>query len=124
MDQFRHLTYIGLLLTITGCMILEAKETTFLRTAEDRATQEEVQQRLGPPSMINESQSGESIWVYQIWDWQPGNRFTATGAWCDEYLLTFDSQSILRRWTHGSHFHGGEAFPDYCVPGHSASTGS
>ncbi|MEP6887678.1 MAG: hypothetical protein ABI945_05070, partial [Nitrospirales bacterium] len=61
--------------------------------------------------------SGESPWIYQIFDWQPGdNRVTAPGTWCDEYILTFDHERVLRRWTHKTYFHGGEAFPTYCVP--------
>jgi hypothetical protein len=36
---------------------------------------------------------------------------------CDEYVLTFDSQGILRRWTHASELHGGELMPTYCVTG-------
>jgi hypothetical protein len=34
---------------------------------------------------------------------------------CDEYVLTFDSQGILRRWTHASELHGGELMPVSCV---------
>jgi hypothetical protein len=40
--------------------------------------------------------------------------------WCDEYVLMFDNESILREWTHRAYFHGGEAFPDFCVPDRSA----
>jgi hypothetical protein len=116
MRLLRRLIVVGLLLTIGGCSIFEAKETTFLRGAKNHATQEEVKRELGPPKLMKATQSGDSIWVYQIWDWQPGNRLSAPGGWCDEYILTFDHQDILRRWTHKNYFHGGEAFPTYCVP--------
>ena len=121
---FHHLLWIGLMLTVAGCSFVQAKEITFLQTAQDHVTQEGVRQQLGPPHATMTSQTGQSLWIYQIWDWQPGNRFTATGAWCDEYILTFDSHTILRRWTHQNHFHGGEAFPKYCVPHGDASPAS
>lgn len=116
MKLLRQLTWVGLVLTVSGCALFEAKETTFLRSAQDRATQEEVRQRLGPPQFTTSAQSGESVWVYQVRGQQPGNRFTAPGMWCDEYVLTFDSQAVLRRWMHRSYFHGGEFMPTYCVP--------
>ncbi len=60
---------------------------------------------------------GDAVWVYQIREQDPGIRWTSTGLWCDEYVLTFDDRSILRRWTHKSQFHGGELMPTFCVPG-------
>lgn len=100
-----------------GCGLFVAKETAYLRSAEGRATQEEVTQQLGPPVMTKVRVSGESLWVYQIRTQQAGSRISAPGTWCDEYVLTFDSQAILRDWTHQSYFHGGENNPTYCVPG-------
>ncbi len=100
-----------------GCAMVESKETAYLRTAQDRATQEEVRQRLGPPTLTAATQTGGALWVYQIRTQQPGNRTTAPGMWCDEYVLTFDEQAVLRRWTHQSYFHGGEYAPTSCVPG-------
>ncbi len=104
-------------LLAAGCAWVEPTETAYLRTAQDRATQEEVRQQLGAPILMAATQTGESVWVYQIRTQQPGNRVTAPGTWCDEYVLTFDSQAILRRWTSRSYFHGGEYAPTYCVPG-------
>lgn len=113
------LTVILLTLTIGGCSLFETNEGRFLFHAQERATQEEIQQRLGPPALMKAAPSGEPVWVYQIYDWQPGSRVTAPGTRCDEYRLTFDDQRILRRgWTHKTYFHGGEAFPSYCVPEH------
>jgi len=111
-----QLMWVGLVLAVSGCALLEGKETTFLRSAQDRATQEEVRQRLGPPQFTTPTQSDESVWVYQVRQQQPGSRINAPGLWCDEYVLTFDSQAVLRRWTHRSYFHGGEVMPAYCVP--------
>jgi hypothetical protein len=111
-----QLIWVWLVLAVSGCTLFEAKETTFLRSAQDHATQEEVRQRLGAPQATTSTQSGEGVWVYQVRDQQPGNRITAPGQWCDEYVLTFDAQAVLRRWTHRSYFHGGEVMPTYCVP--------
>ena len=115
MVRLRLATCMALVLTLWGCAIFETQETTFLRSAQDRATQQEVRQRLGVPNTASLNESGGSVWVYHVWDWQPGNRITAPGAWCDEYVLRFDNQSILRNWTYRSQFHGGEAFPTQCV---------
>lgn len=102
MRLFRQLLWVGLVLAVSGCTLFEGKETTFLRSAQDRATQEEVRQRLGPPQLATSTQSAESVWVYQVRQQQPGSRINAPGLWCDEYVLTFDSQAVLRRWTHRS----------------------
>lgn len=102
-------------LLAAGCMLFEAKEATYLRGAQDRATQEEVKARLGPPAAIKADPAGESSWVYQIRQEQSGSRMTAPGMWCDEYVLTFDEQGILRRWTHRSQFNGGDPMPSDCV---------
>ncbi len=102
---------------LVGCSLLIPQETTYLRSALNHATQEEVRQRMGSPRYTISAQAGESIWIYQVREEEPGSRWTSTGLWCDEYVLTFDSQAVLRRWTHKSHFHGGERMPIYCVPG-------
>lgn len=116
MKLLPSLTVLLCTLSAGGCAVFEANETRFLSHAQDRATQEEVQQRLGSPKLTKTASSGEPVWVYQIYDWQPGNRVTSPGTWCEEYILTFDHERVLRRWTHKTYFHGGEAFPTYCVP--------
>ena len=100
-----------------GCVLVLPKETRYLHSAQGRASQEEVAQTLGRPLMTTIGPEGDAVWVYQIREEEPGNRWTSTGLWCDEYVLTFDDRSILRRWTHKSEFHGGELMPTYCVPG-------
>ncbi|MFM8550758.1 MAG: hypothetical protein ACKOCD_00320 [Nitrospiraceae bacterium] len=100
-----------------GCSVLVPKETRYLESAQDRATQEEVHQKLGEPKFKATAASGEPIWVYQIMWQDPSNQnsWGAPGTWCDEYVLTFDKQGILRNWTHKSEGHGGELSPTYCV---------
>jgi hypothetical protein len=102
---------------ITGCSLVQSKETIFLQKAQGHATQDEVKRQLGTPRTMTTSPSGEPIWIYQIWTWQPGDyRVTAPGMWCEEYRLIFDQHAILSYWTIQSHFHGGESFPDRCLP--------
>ncbi|MBI4401848.1 MAG: hypothetical protein HY581_09480 [Nitrospirae bacterium] len=110
-------TLVSLAVIGTGCALFIPKETLYLRSATDRATQEEVKQELGPPRLMSSTQTGESVWVYEVREIEPGsqNTWATAGSWCDEYVLTFDGQGILRRWAHRTQFHGGEMMPTYCV---------
>lgn len=109
--------FLALNLGLIGCALVESKESSYLRSAQDQSREEDVRQHLGPPAAIQKNRTGETQWVYQVREQQPGNRMTAPGMWCDEYTLIFDEQDVLRRWTHKSYFHGGEFMPTYCVPG-------
>ena len=120
MKPHRDLTGMALVLMIAACAMVEPKEVTFLRAAEHHATQEEVRQRLGPPTLTTVS-GDAAVWIYHAWDVQPGNRITAPGAWCDEYVLSFDTSAVLQGYTHRRQFHGGETMPEYCVRGRHAS---
>jgi hypothetical protein len=109
--------FLSLFIMAVGCALFVPKETRYLQSAQDHATQEEIQQQLGSPALTGSSERGEVVWVYRVRQQDPGSRWTSTGLWCDEYVLTFDQQAILRRWTHRSQFHGGELMPTYCVTG-------
>lgn len=101
---------------LSGCVLLLPKESRFLRSAEGRASQDDVVQNLGIPLLKTSDSEGREMWVYQFREQDPGIGWTSTGLWCDEYVLIFDDRLILRRWTHKSQFHGGELMPNYCVP--------
>lgn len=109
--------FVGLTLLITGCALFVAKETLYLESSRDRASQEEVRQHLGKPKFVSFSKAGDQIWVYQIKASEKGgnNDWSVTGSWCDEYVLTFDQHGILRHWTHKSQKHRDEDWPTYCV---------
>jgi outer membrane protein assembly factor BamE (lipoprotein component of BamABCDE complex) len=115
----KHFAPVSLMIIamLFGCALVLPKETRYLRSAEGRAGQDEVVQNLGMPLMKSIDPDGKETWVYQFREQDPGMRWTSTGLWCDEYVLTFDDHSILRRWTHKSQFHGGELMPTHCVPG-------
>jgi hypothetical protein len=98
---------IGSMLLATGCALFLAKETVYLRSAQDRATQQEVRGHLGNPLWAGSPRAGETVWVYQIREPEMGGNDSSTivGSWCDEYVLTFDAEGVLRRWTHRSQKH-------------------
>jgi outer membrane protein assembly factor BamE (lipoprotein component of BamABCDE complex) len=108
---------VGMALVGPGCSLLTDKEVLYLQSAENRATQEEVRQRLGRPQLVVPTNTGESVWVYEVRDLEPGSQSTwsTKGSWCDEYVLTFDTDGVLRAWTHKTQFHGGELMPLICV---------
>ena len=106
-----------LALVEVGCAILLAKETLYLRSATDRDGQNEVRRQLGRPMLTDSTKTGEAVWVYQVREREKGgyNGSTVGGSWCDEYVLTFDKQGILRSWTHQSQKHRYENWPIDCV---------
>jgi hypothetical protein len=108
---------MSIALVAPGCGVLTPKEVTYLQSAENHATQEEVRQRLGRPQRVVETKTGETVWVYEIRELEPSSQSTwsTKGSWCDEYVLTFDDAGVLRAWTHDSQFHGGELMPLVCI---------
>jgi hypothetical protein len=120
MKAHRDLTWIGVVLMMAACAMVEPKEVTFLRSAAHHATQQEVRERLGSPTLTTVS-GDDAVWIYHAWDLQPGNRITASGAWCDEYVLSFDNSAVLQGYGHRRQFHAGETMPGYCVRGGHAA---
>ena len=117
MDTTVEAALVGMAVLGTACSAFIAKETLYLESAQHRATQEEVRQQLGKPYQAVTSQARNPIWVYHAYYEDPGpyNQCGTAGTWCDEYVLTFDKEGILRGWTHKSEGHGGELTPTYCV---------
>jgi hypothetical protein len=101
---------------LVGCSLFVSKETQYLDKAQGRATQAEVERELGLPVSTTISPQGETVWVYEVREIEPGAQSTwsTTGSWCDEYRLTFDESGVLRQWTHRSFLHGGELMPISC----------
>lgn len=102
---------------IVGCALLVPHETRYLQTAQGRATQDEVRKELGEPRLKVQTSAGDPVWVYEVRQVEAGsqNSWSSFGSWCDEYVVTFDRQGILRHWAHKSEKHGGERMPTYCV---------
>ena len=104
-----------------ACSHFQTKEAVYLDSVKGRGTQAEVRQELGAPKAMRQAEGGETIWVYELMEQQSGNRFTAPGVWCEQYLLTFDDKAVFQRWRQLSHFHGGELMPTECIPGSEQS---
>ena len=116
MGLSRLVTTFCVAIVCFGCALFEGKDVAWLEDAQGQATQEQVRKRWGEPTSSRLVESGESLWIYEKREEQPGNRYAAPGTWCEEYALTFDNQAILRHWTHRSYFHGGELMPARCIP--------
>lgn len=116
MNTLLKAALLSLIALTMGCMVFVPKETLYLKSAQDRATQEEVRQRLGPPRSTESGQGRESVWIYEVRELEPGsqNTWASIGSWCDEYRLTFDQSGVLRQWTHHSYVHPGEMMPVSC----------
>jgi hypothetical protein len=83
-----------------GCVWFLAKETRYLVSATDRATQEEVQRYIPTTD-----ETGKAVWTYHIREFVQGgnNAWTMAGTWwCDDYTLNFDEHGILSHWIHES----------------------
>lgn len=114
--MYRHALLWGIGLVCIGCAVTAVKETEYLKGAAGKATQADVRHNLGAPRQITQAPDGESTWIYEIRELEPGsqNSWASTGSWCDEYKLTFDREGVLRHWTHNSYLHGGETQPISC----------
>jgi hypothetical protein len=117
--SFLRFYVMGCSVVSLACAVVIPEETRYLKKAQDHATQEDVQERLGKPWGVKSTNNGESIWTYEVRELEPGsqNTWASMGSWCDEYTLTFDQAGVLRRWTHKSYLHAGEMMPVSCNTG-------
>ena len=108
---------ISAILFGAGCAAFLAKETVYLRSAQDRATQQDVRRHLGEPIWAGSPRTAETVWVYQFRESEIGSNetYSITAYGCDEYVLTFDAEGVLRRWTHRSQKHRDEPSQADCV---------
>jgi hypothetical protein len=92
---------------VTGCVLFQSKETRYLESAKNHATEADVKHYLGEPAGITSDEHGPNVWVYERRQYiQQGtnNAWTTLDAWrCDTYRLMFDDTHILRNWVHASH---------------------
>jgi len=68
----------------------------FLSSATDRATQEDVRQRLGQPTLKSQLPEGGELWAYHMTYASYAGGAGKTS--CFEYQLVFDKQKVLRQW--------------------------
>jgi hypothetical protein len=74
-------------LSLTACT---PWRMAYLRDSVNRATQDEITTRLGPPHAARALTNGETVWRYQSYQ---GDLL------CLEYILRFDQAGVLRQWT-------------------------
>ena len=117
MGAFIQAVMISVVVLGTGCALFLDQEMIYLKSAQDRATQQEVRDRLGPPLWIVPGSVSDTTWVYQITQREKGgnNILDIVGYWCDEYVLTFDQSGVLRHWENKSQKHRDPPSPANCV---------
>lgn len=113
----RSLSLVVISMLIAACSHFQNREAIYLDSAKGWATQAQVREKLGAPKTVRQDEGGAAVWVYELREQQSGNRLTAPGMWCEQYLLTFDDKTVLQKWRQVSHFHGGELMPQECIPG-------
>lgn len=95
-----------LALGIMACSLFLSKESRYLMSAKNRATEDDVRQHLGEPLRVASDNQGHPTWLYETrTSVQEGtnNAWTTFESWrCDSYNLMFDEHHILRHWTHAS----------------------
>src|SRR5574341_754390 len=64
----------GLFVTLSACALFVPNQSLYLQSAQDRATQEEVRQRLGVPHSTKSTSAGESVWLYEVRELEPGSQ--------------------------------------------------
>jgi hypothetical protein len=117
MRVFIQAVVISVVVLGSGCRVFLDQEMIYLKSAQGRATQQEVRDRLGPPLWIVPGNAGDMTWVYQITQREKGgnNILDIVGYWCDEYVLTFDQSGVLRHWENKSQKHRDPPSPATCV---------
>lgn len=95
---------LSVALGFTSCALFLSKESRYLSSVKDHATENDVKQHLGEPAQITSDSNRQTLWIYETRKYvQEGtnNAWTTIGSWrCETYSLTFDDNQILRDWTH------------------------
>jgi hypothetical protein len=94
---------IGLVVLLSFASVAcTAWRAEYLAEHVQKATQEEIQQRLGHPTITRNLDGGGSEWVYHYF---PNPALNYPYMWhpfgdedCTEYVLTFDERKVLTYW--------------------------
>jgi hypothetical protein len=90
----KHYNLVMIFLLVLFLFSCAPWRVQYLRGVVDKATQDEITKRLGPPHSTRELASGEIVWSYQY----IRIRAVVNTVVCKEYILTFDQDRILREW--------------------------
>ena len=95
---------LGILVAVIFSLLLSSCvpwQWEYLINANDRATQDEVRQKMGSQNLTKSLDGSESVWTYR---YEVSGSFLMRrgdmigGQRCIEYVLNFDAQQILRNW--------------------------
>ncbi|HKN88319.1 MAG TPA: hypothetical protein VJV04_15750 [Nitrospiraceae bacterium] len=86
-------------LLLTACALFQSWQTIYLKKAVNHATKEEVIQRMGAPQGSRDIDTGGSLLLYRVKEFQAGDLNGPGRWWCDDYHLQFDQEEILRQWS-------------------------
>ncbi|MEK7267943.1 MAG: hypothetical protein AAB093_00930 [Nitrospirota bacterium] len=92
------LALMAVVLVLPGCGLLGTRQVTYLEQATDRATQEEVLQEFGEPVEQRTLDDGITELTFRYSGVSMAMMMDVTDVWCVEYVLTFDTDKILRNW--------------------------
>lgn len=96
MMSLRTARIVFVLLNALGLLSCTSWRAEYLGEAMGRANQDAVIMKLGPPMGERMLTNGDAVWVYRYTGASVGQ--SGGGTWCQEYVLRFDSQKILREW--------------------------
>ncbi len=80
------------------------RRAQYLNEANNKATQDDIAVKLGPPDRKQSLSNGKEIWAYRYTGSSVStNEGNVSGSsWCWDYNLTFDQSKILRDWVRQS----------------------
>jgi hypothetical protein len=84
------------LLFLTACGPVPPLRSQYLSDVEGKATQDEIEQRFGPPHHTKALENEGSVWTYRF----ESAFYTYWGAArsCIQYTLTFNAEKVLKNW--------------------------
>jgi hypothetical protein len=88
MAATRGISLVGLTflaLVLVGC---EGEPAQYFRNRVNRATQDAVVRRFGPPHRVHALRNGDMVWSYEF----------GSGSACAVHILRFDPEHVLRDW--------------------------
>jgi hypothetical protein len=81
-----------------SCAIPPPHQITYLRSALDHATQDDVAQQLGAPAQTVALTNGGSVWTYRYPTGIADVGVGMASSRCEDLILTFDQRHVLRKW--------------------------
>jgi len=85
-------------LVALSCAIPPPHQITYLRSAVDHATQDDVAQQLGAPAQTVALTNGGSVWTYRYPTGIADVGVGTASSRCEDLILTFDQRHVLRKW--------------------------